>query len=175
MQTPPPNVYIREAGVRDLDAILRILSDGAQRMSRLGVGAPWPDPFPHERVMPLIDAGAVFIVTLDGNDEVGTFILAWDADPYWDGYPQHPAGYLHRLAILQRVAGRRVTAPVLGWVFARTLSEGRTHVRLDCLEGARQLRAYYESFGFRHVGDVRVRGFALALYERELSARARRD
>jgi hypothetical protein len=62
------------------------------------------------------------------------------------------------------------------------LEKGSVFIRLDCVASNRKLRGYYERAGFRHCGDVEVRGapgqrllnggtrVVVSLYERSLES-----
>ena len=163
-----PAVHIRTAELEDVSDVVRILSDGAKRMRSLGESTPWPDPFPRDRIEPYLAAKCVFLATLEDLGPIGTFMVTWDDDPYWE-LPLEAAGYLHRMVVLRRHSGQRISAQIFRWVFGHVRARGRHYVRLDCLEDAEPLRRYYESFGFRYVRSVVVRGFSLALYECHLS------
>ena len=158
---------IQPATRDDISEIVRILADGAERMESLGEVSAWPVPFPSSRIEPYIDANCVFLAVLEGVGPVGTFMLTWNDDPYWDS-PKVPAGYLHRMAVLRQYSGRGVSAHVIHWVFDTVMARGRRCVRLDCLRSADRLRRHYESFGFRYVRNAEFRGTLLALYERQL-------
>ncbi len=148
--------------------ITDLLAEGSDRMAELGLGRPWPVPFPRERILAPIEAGVAFRVDLPPESPIGAFLLTWEADPYWTGTVAHEAGYLHRLTLRRRMAGQRVAEQVVAWAIEQVKAAHRGYLRLDCLAGAHRLRRYYESFGFRYVTNATVRGFDLALYELDL-------
>lgn len=161
-------IHIRRAGPDDVPLITELLAEGSDRMAELGLGRPWPVPFPRERITAPIEAGVAFMIERPSESPFGTFLLTWETDSYWTGQAAHESGYLHRLTVRRRMAGQRVTEQVVAWVVQQVRAANRGFVRLDCLAGAHRLRRYYESFGFRYVANATVREFDLALYEMDL-------
>lgn len=132
----------------------------------LAQGEPlvWPDPFPAEKVIPLLERGHVFVAITESGEAVGTFTLV-DQDPAYWGERSHPSAHLHRMAVRRSFAGRGVGRQMVTWAVNTATVQGARILRLECLRGASALRAYYESLGFRSIGDGKVEDLELALYE----------
>jgi protein-tyrosine phosphatase len=166
--TITPNLTIRKAGVKDLTKILDILTDAARWRAKAGEFNPWPVPFPESRVSPWLSEGRVYLAELPDEGAVGTFTLLWEDPTFWG--PQPPtAGYLHRVAVLRRCAGRGVGAQMLAWAADQVTAAGRRLLRLDTLASNPKLCRYYELQGFRRVGDVTLEGHLYALFERTVT------
>jgi GNAT superfamily N-acetyltransferase len=147
----------RSGGV---DRVLGVLDEAAGWLSARDV-QQWPLRFPARLVRPGVEAGHTWLGYLDGV-AAATITLTW-ADPLWppdDGL----AGYVHRLAVRRTAAG--LGARLLEWAAGAIRDEGRSVLRLDCVATNARLRAYYESAGFRHRGDVREAGGPRALLSR---------
>jgi ribosomal protein S18 acetylase RimI-like enzyme len=80
------------------------------------------------------------------------------------------AGYLHRLAVRPAWAGRDFGRELLTWADREIAARGRTLLRLACMTDNPALRQCYERAGFRHCGDVVVRGRSSSRYERPVAA-----
>ena len=109
-------------------------------------------------------AGQLFVVELDGA-VAAVFVLQREDRRFW-GERQDDALYLHKLAVRRSFAGRGLGAQVVEWALARTRAEARTYLRLDCLRGNPEIRAYYEALGFEERGEVDTGAFVCSLYER---------
>jgi protein-tyrosine phosphatase len=107
-----------------------------------------------------------FYLAWDGAEAVGTFCL-WDADPELWGERPPDALYLHRLAVRRSHAG--LGRDLLARAERLTAAAGRRCLRLDCMAGNPDLRAYYERAGFRLCGVQRwPNGWESSLYEKEV-------
>ena len=157
---------VRAASQEDLDDVLSILSEAARRPVAAALGQ-WPDPFPGERALPALERGDTYLALLDGQ-VVGTLTLQWDDLAYWGEQPP-VAGYLHRLAVRSSHAGRGLGGELLTWAEREIAARARTLLRLACMTDNSGLRHYYEGAGFRHRGDVVVRGRRSSRYERPVA------
>jgi GNAT superfamily N-acetyltransferase len=163
----PGALAIRRAGDADLEGVLETLTEAARWEQASGLPNPWPIPFPSERIAPSLERGELFVVEDSARRTVGTVTLQWEDLPFWGPRPPD-AGYVHRLAVRRAFTGRGIGGAVLDWAAESTRGRGRPYLRLDCLRSATRLHRFYESFGFRRVGDVTVGGLECALFERTL-------
>jgi GNAT superfamily N-acetyltransferase len=161
------SVLIRRAGSGDLESVRELLAEGGRYMVARGEPQVWPDPFPADRVAPYLERGCVFVAVSRSYGTLGTFLLV-DEDPGYWGERSHPSAHLHRMAVRRAFAGRGVGRRMVEWAVRAAQGRGARVLRLECLRGAGSLRAYYESLGFRPIGDGEVEGLELALYERPL-------
>jgi ribosomal protein S18 acetylase RimI-like enzyme len=99
-----------------------------------------------------VPAGLVHLASIGGRP-AGAFVLRWSDVNVW-GPDDGKAGYLHRLATHPDVAGRGIGAELIAAAEDLTRAHGRGLLRLDCDQANTRLRAYYESLGFIHAGDV---------------------
>ncbi|HTZ61440.1 MAG TPA: GNAT family N-acetyltransferase [Thermoplasmata archaeon] len=159
---------MRVARPIDLPEILEILADVSEWEVEEGLPHPWPNPFPASRLLPSIDREELYLADLRGGVGAGTVTLQWSDAPFWGERPPD-AGYVHRLAVRRRHAGRGVGRRILEWAASETQARGRAYVRLDCLEDAPRLHRYYEAAGFSPRGTVTVGGLRCALFERSLT------
>ena len=121
-------------------------------MSGRGI-VQWPPRFAADWVRSAVEAGETWLVVVDTR-LAATITLSWQ-DPVWD-LEEFAAGYVHRIAVRRFAAG--LGAGLLDWAQDEALRRGRQLLRLDCVADNLPLRAYYQSAGFVHRGDVEVHG-----------------
>lgn len=160
----PPGCELRRADVDRMDDILTVLDSAALWLRSKGV-VQWPDRFEADDVLTSLVQGDTWLALVDGV-AAGTITVNW-ADPLWDS-TNDDGGYVHRLAVLRSSQG--LGRQLLEWAAEETSQRGRRFVRLDCVATNGDLRAYYESAGFHHRGDVLV---AYPASSRELSVESR--
>ena len=104
----------------------------------------------------------------DGRKIVGTVVLEWE-DGFWGAKgSDETAAYVHAMAVDRDYAGRGVGAALLAQVELRAAEEQRQFVRLDCGRDNARLCAYYESHGFKKVGEKPWEDWTANLYEKNL-------
>jgi len=165
----PPDIEVHRADGIDLDQVLDILSEASRWERAQGLEDPWPYPFPAERVLPGLERGEVYVVSVDGEDGGATINLSWEDPRFWGSTPPD-AGYVHRLAVRRKYAGRSVGRALLVWAEEQVRAKGRAYLRLDCLAANRRLGLYYLELGFEPRGFVTVDGFVCARFERPVGA-----
>jgi GNAT superfamily N-acetyltransferase len=140
--------------------VLGVLDEAAAWLRAGGI-RQWPVRFEAAWILDAIGRGETWLVML-GDRICGTVTLDW-SDPLWSdvggaGAPAGglPSGYVHRMAVRRRAAG--LGAVMLEWAAESARQRGCAALRLDCVATNRRLRAYYESVGFVHCGDVGVGG-----------------
>ena len=89
---------------------------------------------------------------LESDDRLRGALRVLKEDPDAWGEQAEAALYVHGLVIARDEAGAGLGAGLLRWVEALAVGRGARLVRLDCVEGNQQLRAYYKDQGFAEVG-----------------------
>jgi GNAT superfamily N-acetyltransferase len=77
---------------------------------------------------------------------------------------------LHKLAILPMRQGQRLARAFLGHAVRLAREKGLRFLRLNCRGGRPNLRAVYESFGFRHHSQKLLGGQVFERFELEVGA-----
>jgi GNAT superfamily N-acetyltransferase len=154
---------IRPARPEEIEAVLDVLADAAGWLREREIDQ-WPERFDRDWVMPAIERGETWLAERDG-EVVGSLVVQWEDPMFWAGYP-NDAGYLHRLAV--RRPGTGLGAQLLRWAERHTSDAGKPFLRLDCVAGNEELRAYYERAGYEHVGHVTVGPYTQARYEKRV-------
>ena len=164
MTFDPPRLATA-ADVDDIHALRRSLEDW---MAAQGT-VQWPQgSLPRERVAARVHAGEFHVVHDDALGLVGTVRLLWSDPDFWGDDPT-PAVYVHGLMVDRRAAGRGLGTALLDWAAARGRDAGVDLFRLDCRTTNPVLRAYYERYGFRAVGQRDFADFSCTLLERSLN------
>lgn len=140
------------AGPGQVGDVLAVLDEAAAWLGVRGI-AQWPARFESSWVEDAVRRGETWLVEVGGVISA-TVTLDW-SDPLWSKMPGR-AVYLHRMAVCRRASG--LGAVILAWAVDVARQHGRESVRLDCVASNDRLRAYYESAGFAHCGDIAVAG-----------------
>jgi ribosomal protein S18 acetylase RimI-like enzyme len=163
-------VNIRRCQAQDVATVAELLDEATAWVGERGY-EQWPLPFPHKELEAAIERGEVYLAELDG-EAVATVTLLWNDLQYWGERPPD-AAYVHKLAVRRACAGRRIGSAIVEWADVTAAQAGRRFLRLDCLRDNPGIRAYYESLGFEHRGDLVVNDRGMSIYERPV--RSRRD
>jgi protein-tyrosine phosphatase len=151
----------------DIDTVLGILNEATIWLRDRGVPTVWkPGEFSRSSFLEQISREEVHIGMVDGKP-AGTFILQW-SDPFWWGERPPDAGYVHKLAIYPVYTGQGVGREMLKWAEAKTKTQGRRFLRLNCLAEDRKIRDYYENAGFTYLRDAAGPKGTASLYEKPL-------
>lgn len=164
------DITIRVANVGDRDTIFALLRSAAVWLHERSIDywQNWHDPSDLHVgwVEGGLASGEFRMVELSGS-VIGCFRLQDSDDVFW-GPRADTAGYVHSLVIDRSLAGRGLGQAVIGAIERDLVARGASALRLDCGVAISGLRNYYESYGFRAVGDTIVDGEQLVLYEKPL-------
>jgi len=150
----------------DVDAIHALRRSLEDWMAANGT-IQWPrGSLPRERVAAQVDAGEWHVVRDDGG-VVGAIRLLWSDPDFW-GADGSFAVYVHGLMVDRRHTGAGIGTALLDWAAARGRDAGVDVFRLDCRTTNPVLRAYYEAYGFRAVGQRDFADFSCTLLELDL-------
>jgi ribosomal protein S18 acetylase RimI-like enzyme len=111
--------------------------------------------------------GEVYIAQ-DGRRIVGVIVIQWE-DGFWgERGSDETAAYVHTMAVERDWAGRGVGAALMAQAELRAAEEGRRYIRLDCGKENSKLCGYYESHGFKKVGEKQWDDWTANLYQKDL-------
>lgn len=173
-------IHCRLATTNDVETIKQILNSGlATKISKSDNS--WGDAsFTDEEILDLLGWGTVYVAEI-GNQVVATATLT-DYDDYaWaelngrDGL----AVYIHKLAVLSDYKSKGIGKSFIAYLEGVAKNDGRCFVRLDCPIANMSLCRYYETVGFKKVGDKanfsgvdsefnNTSGYSAALYEKQV-------
>ncbi len=164
-----PGLVITRAQWADLDTIVSIEEDAIAWLRGRGLDPAEPPRPLREIYADRVRRAEVYIGWLD-DKPVGMLTLQWADRQMWGDVPDD-AVYVHGLMVRRDAAGQQVGGRLLRWAAGMALAAGKTYVRLDCKADNPALRAYYERAGFALHGEVTLRNYTGARYEK----RARED
>lgn len=157
-------IEVRPATIADAATIASILRDAHAWLQARDL-AVWQDfELTRDVIERDIRAGFFHLAVCEGVP-AGTIIYQTEDREYWPEARPGEAAYLHRMAVIRRHAGGKVSSALLRWAVARARADGYRLLRLDCLADRPRLRAMYERFGFRYHSDRVVPPYRVARYE----------
>ncbi|MFJ3665851.1 tyrosine-protein phosphatase [Streptomyces sp. NPDC090106] len=148
--TWPPLTY-REATPEDAPALVRLRDSGALWMLARGIDQWKPGEKTEAHFVRRVQEGEVWLAHA-GDTLAGAYELWWSDEAAWGPRPPE-AAYIHRLMTTPHLSPPGTGASLLTHAESRTRAATRPYTRLDCLSTNPRLRAYYESAGYRAVGE----------------------
>ena len=161
-------LVVRQASVHDTTLVNGILTEASRWLNKRGIPMWQAEDLSSRQVAADVSAGLFFVGEYQGQTAC---IVKFQLEDYefWPDIEQERSAFIHRLAIRRRFAGGQVSSALLRWSAQRTLSLGRSFLRLDCDALRPRLRAIYERFGFVHHSDRQVGSFFVSRYEYDVT------
>ncbi|WP_405870377.1 GNAT family N-acetyltransferase [Streptomyces sp. NBC_00005] len=169
--TWPPLTY-RRATPADAPTLVRLRDSSALWQLARGIDQWQPGEKDETHFRTRMEQGEVWLAHA-GPHLAGAWELWWDDQAAWGPRPAD-AGYIHRLMTTPHTAPPGTGRELLARAESRILATGRPYARLDCLASNPRLRAYYESAGYRVVGEQPAKDgglgspYAVTLLEKRL-------
>jgi GNAT superfamily N-acetyltransferase len=164
----PSELTIRQAMPPDAGVVVDILNEAASWLQQAGMAMWKADELVAGRIAADVGLGLFFLAEASGAP-AGTIKFQLEDGLFWPDAREGDAAYVHRLAIRRSHAGTGLSSALLRWAVDRTRGLGRAYLRLDCEADRRQLREFYESFGFRYHSDRHVGPYHVSRYEYDVS------
>lgn len=118
-----------------------------------------------------IAARRVFLAwTGQADPPCATFRIAYEDLPRWQDDGSDNALYIYSFAIRNDMHGLGIGAQVLNAVYEMAIQQGKSWLRLDCWARNVRLQRYYVALGFAQCGEVDDAGFALTLFQVQVSS-----
>lgn len=163
-------LYFRPARQDELALVLQLLKDAALWLQekQIDYWQDWLDP-PAEFVSWIREGfeNNEFYLIYRASDAVGCFRLQWTDELFW-GKRDEASGYVHSFTIARHLTGQYIGERALAMIEDYCRQQGKAYLRLDCGKHVAGLCRYYESYGFRNVGETKVQGESLTLYEKRI-------
>ncbi|WP_274365560.1 GNAT family N-acetyltransferase [Paenibacillus thermotolerans] len=161
-------LYLARAAEDDLERVHSLWADAFAFMQRNGINQWIAEQVTYDAVKYVFDLSEMFLV-LDGEEAVGTFFLVDSDEALWGGETKPgEAGYLHRLVVDRRHAGRGIGARMLQLAEQYLAERGKGVFRLDCMADNPKLNEFYRSAGFTFIRRVDGDGWSANLYEKKV-------
>lgn len=151
----------------DIDCIMDILADGRAALAALGIDQ-WQSGYPHRDVIEYdVAHGASHVVTDDDDVIVGTAMLSFSGEQYYDSIgggswltdslSNDPCyGVVHRVAVAAFCKGRGVASFLMERAECLTQDHGCTSVRIDTHPGNLPMRNLLAKRGYRECGTIYI-------------------
>ena len=167
------NIKFRKAKIDELDHALELfklasLSLGEKKVNQWNY---WSKP-PEEKIAWVkegFENGEFFFVQNENGVKVAMFRLLQNDRLYWDKKGlENNTRYVHSLVVRPSFSGMGIGKAIMQNIIEKIKSEGVKTFRLDCDGSNPKLCAYYESFGFKKVGEKETKYALNNLYEMAL-------
>ncbi|MFB7334941.1 GNAT family N-acetyltransferase [Streptomyces adustus] len=152
-------MIITPAEPHDVTKLLTFRQEAAAWLRDLG-SDQWSRPYPADKLLATIEAGAVFMLR-DAHTTAATITLTPDAeDGLWtEDELTEPSMFINKLTVAREYAGQNLGGRLVDWACDRAYRAGAKWVRLDAWTTNEGLQRYYLGQGFTYVRTVRE-GFA---------------
>lgn len=151
-------MIITPARPDDLATLLAFREEAAGWLSELGSNQ-WSRPYPADRLLATIRAGAVFMVR-DADTTAATITLTTEAEEglWTDDELNEPSVFINKLTVARTYAGQNIGGQLMDWAGDRAHRAGAKWLRLDAWTTNDALQRYYLRQGFEYVRTVREGG-----------------
>ncbi|MDL2081448.1 tyrosine-protein phosphatase [Streptomyces sp. GXMU-J15] len=154
LEQPPtthPALTFHKATEADAPTLARLHDSAALWMLARGIDQWKPGRKDEAHFRTRMSEGEVWLAHADGH-LTGAWELWWSDPAAWGPRPDD-AGYIHRLMTTPHTAPPGTGRRLLAEAESRIATTGRPYARLDCLTSNPRLRTYYETTGYRAVGE----------------------
>lgn len=158
----------------DLEQVLTVFKTTAEKIAKKGIDhwQYWKNP-PQEKVAWVkegIAQGEFFFIKNANGNLLGMVRILNEDTLYWGekGQSHENARYVHSLVVREKYNGNGWGRKILQKIQENTKGKGYRYLRLDCDASNPKLPLYYESLGFKKVGQSRLKLGTYNLYQKEL-------
>lgn len=100
------------------------------------------------------------------NDEVAAVMILQEEDKIFWPDVANDSLFLHKLAVRRKYSKQGVSIEMINWAKLQARIRNKKYVRLDCAADRPKLCHFYESQGFRQVGEkVMFGNYPIRFYE----------
>jgi GNAT superfamily N-acetyltransferase len=140
-------------------SIMREVADWCRKTGRF----MWPEEILNRET--LNDPAEDFVVAYMDGEPAATMILSWEDARVWPGSARGEAGYIHKLAVRRKFAGRDLSGELFRWAREACRARGAKWLRLDTGSKRYRLHALYEKSGFRLIEVKKIDWYVCHKYE----------
>lgn len=167
------NLIFKQATIDEFDHALELFKLASLSLCEKNVSqwSYWSDP-PEEKITWVkegFDIGEFFFVYNDRGIKIAMFRLLQNDTLYWgEKGLENNVTYVHSLVVRPDFSGLGIGKTVMLKLIENLKSEGLKKFRLDCDGSNQRLCQYYESYGFKKVGEKETPYALNNLYEMSL-------
>jgi len=169
------NFLIRKASMSDLDTVKSLTEACAKKMISDGI-YQWNDHYPSKEIFRKdIKEGALYVCE-DQNQIRGCVMFSPDKDEVYNSTnwltEDHKNLYIHRLAVHPKFQKKGIGNKLMDYVESTAKKLNFISIRLDTFSQNKSNNKFYESRGYKKLGDVFFRKqseFPFHCYEKILN------
>ena len=158
----------------DVAGALPVMKEAARWLAAEGIPL-WTEE--ELDVLPRQNEPGCFLTLRDGEGEsAAALLLGFEDRFFWPDVAPGTAGFLHKIAVRRKYAGRGLPGLLIGHVAGLCRERGIGTLRLDCAADRPALRRVYERLGFVPAGEKeletkRLGRICVALYTLDIGQR----
>lgn len=154
-------VFIRRAGVPDLDGLLELCRSCTKHLDESGI-PQWDELYPNREVFEGdINAGSLYVAVLPDGRIGGCIVLNFHQDEEYKTidwqFTEGKIGVIHRLMVHPALEGNGIARSLLSYAETLAKEQGFAALRLDMFALNPRAGALYEKNGYITRGTVRFR------------------
>lgn len=152
--------------IGEVDKAISILMEVAQWRHDIGQTVWLPDSLNKTQLTKGLNEENFCVGRVNG-EEACSMILQWH-DAFWVNAKDNEAGYIHKLCVRQKFAGRGLSKLIVAYAIEECRKRGIQFLRLDTRWENKKLCELYEAMGFVIVDKIQVGDRSLALLEMKI-------
>ena len=160
----------RQAKPAEFESVFCILRENARWLFAKGI-LQWPLDWLESiqsEIQSSIDSGLFYVADID--QKIAAVIeLKSEPEELWEN-DESPCLYIHKIAISRQYSNKGLGLNMLDFSQSQAIEKNAKYLRLDCVAHNKQLRNYYESYGFNLKGVVESGKINFALYEYKIQS-----
>ena len=161
---------IRKALICELDIAFNLLKEAAQWLKdkEIDYWQNWHNP--SDLYQNWIKDGfenSQFYYIECNKSVIGMYRLQFEDEMFW-GKNNDKSAYIHSFTIKRNLSGKGIGKEILRMIEQQLKMQDINILRLDCGANINGLCKYYENYGFKCIGQKKIHGETLNLYEKQL-------
>jgi len=152
-------IEVRCASLIGAEPFAALLSEAARRMIQQNTPMWAPEALTTEKLLSQYRLDEMYVGYCNGAPAF-TCALQERDDTFWgEGSGDEGALYIHKIAVADAFTGQGMVYKMLAFATEEARRRGKTKLRLDCRIDRTKVRAIYDRFGFRTVGEKKLFGW----------------
>lgn len=160
------NIVIKQAKPEDVAIVSDILQEAANWLIEKNQKLWELDALSTENIRKQVEDKLFWLAKVDG-EIAGCVRFQLSDEEYWDDVPHEDSAFIHRLAVKRKFAGQGISKVLIEWAKTKAKAEGKTLLRLDCIN-RESLKRVYENYGFEFHSFKEREPYTVARYQFKL-------
>jgi len=155
----PSEITVVCAADAGVSAFVELLQEAARRMIRQKTPMWVPENLTAEKLLAQYRVDEMFVGYCKGLPAFTCALQEWD-DAFWgEGSGNADALYIHKIAVADAFIRQGMVYKMFAFAEAEARRQGKSKLRLDCRIDRTKVRAIYDRYGFRDVGEKKLFGW----------------